>query len=207
MSEYVLYVLAPHISFLSLLFFLANFVANLSRPSPAPRPDVSGTHCERASVFSILLDWLLPKPPWTPWIQPQWPHPCFDNSSSRQNSTCCPLPPFNISFSQLLGHLPNLALPASPWPPSPPSLKHAAHCLPKSCVWLSRSLLCSLFSSLCFSPALGDLRQSQRFRHCGHADDSQDLSLDVSQRLKTSMFNWQLNICIGTFERSQTYFA
>lgn len=148
MSEYVLYVLIPHISFLSLLFFLANFVANLSRPSPAPRPDVSGTHCERASVFSILLDWLLPKPP---WIQLQWPHPCFNNSSSRRNSTCCPLPPFNTSFSQLLGHLANLALPASPWPPSPPSLKHAAHCLHKSYVFDSPGVFSVLSFLLCVS--------------------------------------------------------
>lgn len=151
MSEYVLYILTPHISFISLLFLLANFVANLSRPSPAPRPDVSGTCCERASVFPILLDWLLPKPPWTPWIQLQWPHPCFDNSSSRQNSTCCPLPPFNISFSQLLGQLPNLALPASPWPPSPPSLKHAAHCLPKSYVSDSPEVFSVLSFLLCVS--------------------------------------------------------
>ena len=151
MSEYVLYVLIPHISFLSLFLFLANFVANLSRPSPARRPDVSGTHCERASVFSILLDWLLPKPPWTPWIQLQWPHPCFNKSSSRQNSTCCPLPLFNISFSQLVGHLLNLFLPASPWPQSPPSLEHVAHCLPKSYVFDSPGVFPVLSLLLCVS--------------------------------------------------------
>lgn len=139
---------APYIS-----FFTTLFLANFSNPFQT-------LSCPQARCLSLNSQkGLLSSPScwtgfcqfefWTPWIQLSG-HIRVSTTPPRQNSTRLSTPSFQYDGLQLLGHLPNLALPALPWPPSPPSLKHAAHCL-LNCVWLSRVF--SPLSSLCFFPA------------------------------------------------------